>query len=471
MFTNFSMRGAFSLAFFILSFGLLERVVAFDLSRKDNLAVYWGQDSAGNQKRLSYYCNDSTVDVFPIAFLYVFRGKGGEPVIDFANICNQWDDDTYSGTNLANCSFMAEDIKQCQAAGKVVTLSLGGATGEVGFSSDSQAETFADQVWNQFLGGESDTRPFGDAILDGHDAPGLYLGRPCGRAIAVWKREVQSEWVDLDIESGTPAHYAAFVHRIRSNAGLTNFTAASYALNTTARANATLAHHGNATIHGQGADNSTTLHGHKNETNTTAVIDVTNRKKYYYITAAPQCPYPDAYIGAALNEAPFDAVYVQFYNNYCGLDQPDEYNFDTWDKWAKTKSANPDVKVYIGAPGSKDSAGQGYVSAEKLAEYVSDAQEKYSSFGGVMIWDVSTAHTNDRFDLGIKTAMVTSALKLFPEEVPRNSTSPPASSSTRTDAADDSDKTSAEDCEDEDLSTEASHSQARPRVNSRFFRL
>ncbi|KAJ8496865.1 hypothetical protein ONZ51_g855 [Trametes cubensis] len=440
------MRGAFSLAFFILSLGLLERVVAFDLSRKDNLAAYWGQDSAGNQKRLSSYCNDTTIDVFPIAFLYIFRGEGGEPVIDFANvcatlICNKWDDDTYSGTDLANCSFMAEDIKQCQAAGKVITLSLGGATGEVGFSSDSQAETFADQIWNQFLGGESDIRPFGDAILDG---------------------------LDLDIESGTPAHYAAFVHRIRSNAGLTNFTAASYALNVTAQANATLALNGNATIHGQGVDNSTTHHGHKNGTNTTAVIDVTNRKKYYYITAAPQCPYPDAYIGAALNEAPFDAVYVQFYNNYCGLDQPDEYNFDTWDKWAKTKSANPDVKVYIGAPGSKDSAGQGYVSAERLAEYVSDAQEKYSSFGGVMIWDISTAHTNNRFDLGIKTAMVTSALKLFPEELPRNSTSPTGTSPTRTDTADDSDTASAEDCEDEDHSAESSH---RRRVNSRFFRL
>lgn len=32
----------------------------------------------------------------------------------------------------------------------------------------------------------------------------------------------------------------------------------------------------------------------------------------YYITAAPQCPYPDAYIGTALNQASFDAVYVQF---------------------------------------------------------------------------------------------------------------------------------------------------------------
>lgn len=66
----------------------------------------------------------------------------------------------------------------------------------------------------------------------------------------------------------------------------------------------------------------------------------------YYITAAPQCPYPDANIGDALNEAPFDAVFVQFCkrsfhhvgiaaqrmwalaffpladNNYCGLDAP-----------------------------------------------------------------------------------------------------------------------------------------------------
>lgn len=62
-----------------------------------------------------------------------------------------------------------------------------------------------------------------------------------------------------------------------------------------------------------------------------------------YITAAPQCPFPDAYIGQALNDAPFDAVYVQFCmffapcftfprlkvfnnepkdNNYCGVADP-----------------------------------------------------------------------------------------------------------------------------------------------------
>ncbi len=50
--------------------------------------------------------------------------------------------------------------------------------------------------------------------------------------------------IDLDIESGTAAHYAAFVNRIRSNAGLTGLTAATFA---EARANATA--HANATSH------------------------------------------------------------------------------------------------------------------------------------------------------------------------------------------------------------------------------
>ena len=65
---------------------------------------YWGQDSAGTQQRLepgnipyfsgsltsvwrlSFYCNDDTIDVIPMAFLFIFFGEGGQPVIDFANV-------------------------------------------------------------------------------------------------------------------------------------------------------------------------------------------------------------------------------------------------------------------------------------------------------------------------------------------------------------------------------------------------
>ncbi|KAI0696937.1 glycoside hydrolase superfamily [Cytidiella melzeri] len=347
------MSGLRSLACLILGLGLLANVMAFDHTRMDNLAVYWGQDGANSQQRLSFYCQDDTIDIIPLAFLYIFRGEGGEPVIDFANTCNQWDDPVFPGTDLANCqSAMASDIQTCQSKGKLVTLSLGGATGQVGFSSDSQAETFATQVWNLFLGGTSSTRPFGKVVLDG---------------------------IDLDIESGTPAHYAAFVNKIRSLSAPTG--------------------------------------------------------KSYYITAAPQCPYPDVYIGAALNAAPFDAVFVQFYNNYCGLDAPDEYNLATWDNWAKTQSANKNVKVFIGAAASKDAAGTGYVDSTTLANYAADAQAKYSSFGGVMMWDADTAYNNGQFDKAVKTAIVASAEKLGASAPKQGSSSSSAKKVTATSSA------------------------------------
>ena len=62
---------------------------------------------------------------------------------------------------------MASDIKYCQSQGKIITLSLGGAASSVGFVNESQAEGFATTIWESFLGGESDLRPFGDAVLDG----------------------------------------------------------------------------------------------------------------------------------------------------------------------------------------------------------------------------------------------------------------------------------------------------------------
>lgn len=36
--------------------------------------------------RLSFYCDDDTIDAFPLAFLYVFFGKGGKPMLDLSNV-------------------------------------------------------------------------------------------------------------------------------------------------------------------------------------------------------------------------------------------------------------------------------------------------------------------------------------------------------------------------------------------------
>ena len=118
-----------------------------------------------------------------------FFGPGGIPSIDLANvrhhehllrditselwvivlqICNKKDNATFPGTQMPICTSVGADIKTCQAKGKIVTLSLGGAGGSVGFTSDQQGEDLADQIWDMFLGGSSSTRPFGDAVMDGY---------------------------------------------------------------------------------------------------------------------------------------------------------------------------------------------------------------------------------------------------------------------------------------------------------------
>ncbi|KAJ2454483.1 Chitinase 2 [Coemansia sp. RSA 2336] len=117
--------------------------------------------------------------------------------------------------------------------------------------------------------------------------------------------------------------------------------------------------------------------------------------KQYYIAAAPQCPFPDVYLSSTLDNAWFDMVYVQFYNNYCGLNAYSKwFNFEEWDNWAKTKAVNKNVKVYIGAPGSPSAASSGYVDGERLTSIFNDARSKYRSIGGIMTWDVSQARTS-----------------------------------------------------------------------------
>ncbi|KAI9483725.1 MAG: class III chitinase [Benjaminiella poitrasii] len=284
-----------------------------------------GNDPSGWQQPLKFYCDDDAIDVLPIAFLTTFFGVGGKPQINLANYCNSVDNATFPGTNLANCQNIAPDIKYCQNKGKLITLSLGGATGGVGFQSDDQASAFADTLWNLFFGGTSDTRPFGDAILDG---------------------------VDLDIEGGGPNYYITFLNKLD-----TYFKAAD---------------------------------------------------KKYYVTAAPQCVYPDANLQATLNGYPFDAVYVQFYNNPCGLQNfntASQWNFGIWDIWARTISPNPNVKVYIGAPASNSAAGGGYVPADTLTNIAIKTRDSFPSFGGVMFWDASQAYKNGRIDAALKNAL------------------------------------------------------------------
>jgi chitinase len=135
--------------------------------------------------------------------------------------------------------------------------------------------------------------------------------------------------------------------------------------------------------------------------------------KKYLLTAAPQCPYPDAADGPMLAGAVyFDAIWVQFYNNYCGLPSftigsstQNNFNFATWDNWAKTVSLNPNVKIILGIPAAPG-GGSGYESGSTLASIIAYCKG-FSSFGGVMMWDMSQLYSNPGFldavssDLGL----------------------------------------------------------------------
>ncbi|KAE8144743.1 glycoside hydrolase superfamily, partial [Aspergillus avenaceus] len=132
----------------------------------------------------------------------------------------------------------------------------------------------------------------------------------------------------------------------------------------------------------------------------------------YILTAAPQCPYPDAADGPMLDgRVHFDAVFIQFYNNYCGLpsftpgsSSQSSYNFGTWDKWAKETSLNKNVKVYVGAAANTGAAGTGYVPLSRLSEIIQYSKQ-FSSFGGVMLWDTSQGYANEGFLPGLKSAL------------------------------------------------------------------
>ncbi|AJV66024.1 BMC_2a_G0039110.mRNA.1.CDS.1 [Saccharomyces cerevisiae] len=293
-----------SLLYIILLFTqfLLLPTDAFDSSANTNIAVYWGQNSAGTQESLATYCESSDADIFLLSFLNQFPTLG----LNFANACS----DTFSD-GLLHCTQIAEDIETCQSLGKKVLLSLGGASGSYLFSDDSQAETFGQTLWDTFGEGTgASERPFDSAVVDGFD---------------------------FDIENNNEVGYSALATKLR-------------------------------TLFAEGT-------------------------KQYYLSAAPQCPYPDASVGDLLENADIDFAFIQFYNNYCSVSG--QFNWDTWLTYAQTVSPNKNIKLFLGLPGSASAAGSGYISDTSLLESTIADIASSSSFGGIALWDASQAFSNE----------------------------------------------------------------------------
>ncbi|TKY58832.1 Acidic endochitinase [Spatholobus suberectus] len=107
--------------------------------------------------------------------------------------------------------------------------------------------------------------------------------------------------------------------------------------------------------------------------------------KQVYITAAPQCPFPDAWIGNALTTGLFDYVWVQFYNNPpCQYTSGEISNLeDAWKQWTTSIPAN---KIFLGLPASSQAAGSGFIPSADLISKVLPTIKGSAKYGGVMLW-------------------------------------------------------------------------------------
>ncbi|KAI5198807.1 glycoside hydrolase [Aureobasidium subglaciale] len=108
--------------------------------------------------------------------------------------------------------------------------------------------------------------------------------------------------------------------------------------------------------------------------------------KRYYLSAAPQCPRPDASIPMSAM-ALCDFVFVQFYNNpSCDLSSAGFA--DSFANWSdELSAANNETRLFIGV-GGFEGAGSGYVEGAGLGHQVSLARQLYvGNLGGVMVWD------------------------------------------------------------------------------------
>ncbi|KAI0225296.1 Chitinase 2 [Massospora cicadina] len=117
-----------------------------------------------------------------------------------------------------------------------------------------------------------------------------------------------------------------------------------------------------------------------------------NADKEYYVTASPQCVYPDNNLQVIMDNNHMDALFIQFYNNLCGMQNYNPYsasNWNVWENWARKKSINSKVKLFLGVPATASAASYGYVEPSQVVQIAKQIKKKSQYFGGVAVWDAS----------------------------------------------------------------------------------
>jgi len=145
-----------------------------------------------------------------------------------------------------------------------------------------------------------------------------------------------------------------------------------------------------------------------------------DNRQYYFLSAAPQCPFSDAQMGpdgtvwngnpihgSTISKGWLDFLNLQFYNNP-GCQVPDSgFNLNTWSQaLGSSVSNNRNMKIQVGIPGSPSAAGSGYVDPSQLPV---GRMKGFNNFSGIMFWDVQAAQSNNNFQGRVKQALLNGA--------------------------------------------------------------
>lgn len=132
--------------------------------------VYWGQNGGGtveNNDLASYCTSTSGIDIIVLSFLYQYGNGNTIASGTIGQSCYI----SPSG-QPQNCDALASAIKTCQSRGVKVILSLGGAVGAYSLSSQAEAETIGQNLWEAYgntQGNGNVPRPFGSTFVNGWD--------------------------------------------------------------------------------------------------------------------------------------------------------------------------------------------------------------------------------------------------------------------------------------------------------------
>ncbi|XP_075495513.1 hevamine-A-like [Primulina tabacum] len=104
-----------------------------------------------------------------------------------------------------------------------------------------------------------------------------------------------------------------------------------------------------------------------------------------FMTGAPQCPFPDRLLGAALNTRLFDFVWIQFYNNPpCQYSSGNITNLvNSWRLWTSSVNAR---RIFLGLPAAPQAAGSGFIPPDVLTGQILPLIKRSPKYGGVMLW-------------------------------------------------------------------------------------